>query len=166
MLYCYCCLRFLWRLQIDRWAMDILHVFATRGIEVASRAMSPPVWIGFNSAQQEITWALVISEPPEQANLKPILASTLGLFSLRSPSCLAQAHTCLSSLQSYRGTASSWGQLLRGSFLGQIRITQIIPIKIVWTQISPLRRRLGAPLGRIPRYCFATVAVKWRTSST
>jgi hypothetical protein len=29
-----------------------------------------------------------------------------GLFSLRSPSCLAQAHRCLSSLQSHRGTAS------------------------------------------------------------
>jgi hypothetical protein len=54
-----------------------------------------------------------------------------GLFSLRSPSCLAQAHRCLSSLQSYRGTARSWGQLLRASFLGQIRIAQIIPVEIV-----------------------------------
>jgi hypothetical protein len=89
-----------------------------------------------------------------------------GLFSLRSPSCLAQAHRCLSSLQSHRGTASSWGQSLRGSFLGLIRIAQIIPIEIVWTQISPLRWRLGAPLGRIPRYCFATVAARWHTSST
>jgi hypothetical protein len=54
-----------------------------------------------------------------------------GLFSLRSSSCLAQAHRCFSSLQSHRGTASSWGQSLRGSFLGLIRIAQIIPVEIV-----------------------------------
>jgi hypothetical protein len=48
--------------------------------------------------------------------------SNSGLINLRSPSCLPQAHRCLFSLQTLSSTASSWGQSLRGSFLGQIRI--------------------------------------------
>jgi hypothetical protein len=54
-----------------------------------------------------------------------------GLINLRSPSCLPQTHVCLSSLQSLSGTASSWDQSLRWSFLGQIRIAQIIPVGFV-----------------------------------
>jgi hypothetical protein len=110
---------------------------------------------------------LTIGRIPQQAGLHISMHSLhRGLINLWSPSCLSQAHRCLFSLQSLSGTASSWGQSLRGSFLGQIQIAQIIPVGIVWIQISPLQWWLGPPLGRIPRYCFAIVAAKWRTSST
>jgi hypothetical protein len=62
---------------------------------------------------------------------------TTGRVSLRA-SVRKSSHRALSRrshllvpLESPSGTASSYGQLLRGSFLGQIQIAQIIPVEIV-----------------------------------